>query len=66
VADPGMSFDHERGRLIRVVVADAQHTQRPIGGQRDLVALPPANYWRSGATLSGRLERALQLGATLP
>ncbi|MET1082041.1 MAG: hypothetical protein ABWY12_03190 [Burkholderiales bacterium] len=29
-------LNHERGRLIRVVVADAEYAQRPLGGQRDL------------------------------
>ena len=37
----GQVLYDQRRRLIRVVVTDAEHAQRPLGGQRDLVALPP-------------------------
>jgi hypothetical protein len=37
----GQVLDDQGGRLVGVVVADAEHAQRPLAGQRDLVALPP-------------------------
>jgi hypothetical protein len=37
----GQVLNDQRRRLIRVVVADAEYAQRPLAGERDLVALPP-------------------------
>ena len=41
MAGPGQVLYDQRRRLIRVVVTDPEHPQRPFAGQIDLVALPP-------------------------
>jgi hypothetical protein len=37
----GGILDHKHRRAVRVVIADTENAQRPLGGQRDRVALPP-------------------------
>ena len=41
IVAPGHVLDDQHGRLVGVVVANAEHTQRPAWAQRDRVALAP-------------------------